>query len=215
MPELNFNIEDAAMVPFAVAPTLAFRLRIGNQPASEIIHTIALRCQIQLEVTLRHYSHAEQARMLDLFGEPGRWSQTLRNLLWTHASTVVPGFKQSTTVDLPVPCTFDFNVATTKFFAGLEEGDIPLCLMFSGTVFYSEPEGALQVSPISWQQEEKFRLPVKVWREMIDAYYTNSAWLCLRRDVFDRINQYKMRHGIPTWEAAIESIIPAEEAVGQ
>ena len=47
-------------------------------------------------------------------------------------------------------------------------------------------------------KEAKFRLPQKVWRELIDSYYPNTAWLCLRRDVFDRLNQYKMRRGIPT-----------------
>ncbi len=215
MPELGFQVEEAMAVPFAAAPSLAFKLRITNQPASESIHTIALRCQIQLDVTRRRYSPEEQKRMLDLFGEPERWSQTLRNLLWTHVNVVVPGFKESTVVELPVPCSFDFNVATTKYFAGLREGDIPLLLQFSGTVFYAEPDGSLQVSPISWQHEAKFRLPVKIWREMMDTYYPNTAWLCLRRDVFDRLNQYKMQHGIPTWEALIEMVVPAEEAVSK
>jgi hypothetical protein len=215
MPELNFQVEEAVVTPFSAVPALAFKLRISNLPAGEMVHTIALRCQIQLEVTRRRYSPEEQKSMLDLFGEPGRWSHTLRNLLWTHASVVVPSFKESTVVELPVPCTFDFNVAATKYFEGLQDGEVPLCLQFSGTVFYALPDESLQVAPISWQHEAKFRLPVKVWREMMDAYYPNSAWLCLRRDVFDRLNQYKMQHGIPTWEAVIESVIPAGEAVGK
>lgn len=215
MPELGFQVEEATVVPFAAAPSLAFKLRITNHPANENIHTIALRCQILLDVTRRRYSPEEQKRMLDLFGEPERWSQTLRSLLWTHVNVVVPGFKESTIVELPVPCTFDFNVAATKYFAGLQEGDIPLLLQFSGTVFYAQPDGLLQVSPISWQHESKFRLSVKIWRAMMDTYYPNSAWLCLRRDVFDRLNQYKMQHGIPTWEALIETVVPAEEVVGK
>jgi Family of unknown function (DUF6084) len=215
MPELSFHVDEVAVLPFAATPSLAFKLRITNQPASESIHTVAMRCQIMLDVTRRRYTPEEQTRMLDLFGEPERWSQTLRNLLWTHINLVVPGFQASTVVELPVPCTFDFNVASTKYFAGLEEGDIPLLLQFSGTVFYAEPDGQLQVSPISWQQEAKFRLPVKIWREMMDTYYPNSAWLCLRKDVFDRLHQYKMQHGIPTWEALIEAVVPAGETVGK
>ncbi len=211
MPDLKFQVEEAAVVPFAAAPALAFKLRITNEPAAEAIHTVALRCQIQLEVTRRRYTPAEQNNMLDLFGEPGGWGRTLRNLLWTHTSMVVPGFKGSTLVDLLVPCTFDFNIAVTKYFEGLREGEVPLCLMFSGTVFYAQPDGLLQASPISWQQEAKFKLPVKLWREMMDIYYPNSAWLCLRRDVFDRMHQYKMQHCIPTWEALIESLLPVEK----
>jgi len=212
MPELNIQVESASVVPYATSPALAFKLRVTNQPATELIHTIVLRCQIQLEVTHRTYTPEEKKRMQDIFDQPERWSRTLRNLLWTHAGIVVPEFRDTTLVDLLVPCTFDFNVAATKYFAGLDAGDVPLILMFSGTVFYAEADGLLQVSPISWQMEAKFRLLVKVWRDMMEAYYPNSAWLCLRRDVFDRLNQYKTQQCIPTWEALIESLIPPSGA---
>jgi Family of unknown function (DUF6084) len=213
MPDLSFRIEDATVVPFAAAPTLAFRLRIENAIVGEMIHTVALRCQIQIDVTRRRYTLEEQGRMRDLFGEPDRWSQTLRSLLWTHANVVVPSFQGSTTADLPVPCTFDFNVAATKYFEGLTEGEIPLLVMFSGTVFYADADDVLQVMPISWEQETRFKLPVKVWRDMMDSYYPNCIWLSLRRDVFERLYQYKMQHGIPTWEQALEKVLPVEEMV--
>jgi len=213
MPDLSFRIDGAAVVPYAVAPTLAFQLRITNANADEIIHTVALRCQIQIEVTRRRYAPEEQGRMRDLFGEPERWSHTLRSLLWTHASLVAPGFRGSTMVDLPIPCTFDFNVAATKYFEGLIEGEIPIQVMFSGTAFYADPDGVLQVAPISWEQEARFKLPVKVWREMMEAYYPNNVWLNLRRDVFERLYQYKTQRGIPTWEQALESVLPVEETV--
>jgi Family of unknown function (DUF6084) len=213
MPDLKFKIEEAAVVPFAVTPSLAFKLRIANANAEETIHTVALRCQIQIEVTRRRYAPEEQARMRDLFGEPERWSQTLRNLLWTHASVVVPSFEQNTLCDLLVPCTFDFNIAVTKYFEGLSSGEIPLHAMFSGTIFYADPDGILQVAPISWEQETRFNLPVRIWREMMDSYYPNSVWLNLRRDVFERLYRYKTQRGIPTWEQALESILASEEVV--
>ncbi len=213
MPNLRFAVEEAVVIAFAVTPTLALRLRIADADVEEAIHTVALRCQIEIEVGRRRYTPEEQGRMRDLFGEPERWSQTLRSLLWTHASVVVPAFKGSTLVELPVPCTFDFNVAATKYFEGLADGEIPLHMMFSGTVFYADAEDVLQVSPISWEQEARFKLPVKVWREMMDAYYPNNVWLNLRRDVFERLYQYKVQQGIPTWEQALERILAAEETV--
>jgi hypothetical protein len=214
MPDLSFQIDRASVVPFAAAPTLAFRLQVRNAAADETIHTIALRCQIQIEVTRRRYAAEEQERMLDLFGTPDRWSQTLRSLLWTNLNMVIPAFAGSSTVaDLHVPCTFDFNVAATKYFEGLTDGDIPLNVFFSGTVFYALPDRGLQVAPISWEQEARFKLPVKVWREMMDAYYPNNVWLSLRRDVFDRLYRYKMQHGIPSWEQTLEQVLPMEVAV--
>lgn len=213
MPELSFQIEESLVAQFAAAPALIFKLRVKNRVADENIHTVALRAQIQIETTRRRYTPEEQSRMLDLYGEPERWSQTLRTLLWTHASIVVPAFQGETIVELHVPCTFDFNVAATKYFAGLSAGEIPLCFQFSGTVFYAPSDGNLQVGPISWDQEARFKLPVSLWREMMDSYYPNTAWLCLHRDVFERLNQYKIQRGIPTWEQVMETMLAEEETV--
>ena len=94
---------------------------------------------------------------------------------------MVPRFTGSAVAEIPVPCTFDFNVAATKYFHGLTSGDLPLCFQFSGTVFYQGEDDALQVAPISWDKEAKYRLPVKVWKDLMDVYYPNSAWLALRK----------------------------------
>jgi len=209
MPDLRFAIASAEPMQNAAAPLLAFKLQLTNVPAEEIIHTVALRAQIQLEVTRRKYDSGEQARLQDLFGEPDRWGQTLRNMLWTHTSMVVPRFTGSTMADLQVPCTFDFNVAATKYFHGVTGGDLPLCFQFSGTVFYQGNDQTLQVAPISWDKESKYRLPVKVWKNLIDVYYPNSAWLALQRDTFEKLYQFKIREGIPTWEEAIERALNA------
>jgi len=211
VPELSFQVEGAEVVPYAASPLLAFKLRIANADASEQIQSITLRCQIQIETTKRHYTAEEKERLRDLFGEPERWGHTLRAMLWTHATAVVTPFAGSTLVDLHVPCTFDFNVAATKYFAGLESGEVPLNLMFSGTVFYEDNERGLQAVQIPWDREAHFRLPVRAWEEMMEHYYPNSAWLRLRRDVFDRLYSYKMRRGIPTWEQAIESLMQNDE----
>ena len=214
MPDLKIQVATAKVVPYAAVPTLALQLQISNASAAEEIHTIALRCQIQIEVTRRGYAPPEQARLLDLFGHPDRWGQTLRNLLWMHTSLVVPGFEgASTTVDMNVPCTFDFNVAATKYFDGLAGGDIPLLLLFSGTVFYASPQSELQVAPISWELEARYKLPVEMWREMMDIYYPNSVWINLHRDIFERLYRYKIEHGIPTWERALEHMLANEAMV--
>lgn len=207
MPDLDFSVESVSPVKHAATPLLSFRLKVANSAANEAIYSVALRAQIQIEVTRRNYTPEDQARLLDLFGAPERWGVTLRNMLWTNAGVTVPAFTGETCVDLQVPCTFDFNVAATKYFHGVGTGDIPLCFLFSGTVFYSRGDGAPQVAPISWSKEARFRLPVDVWREMMDIYYPNTAWLCMRRDVFDWLYQYKVRKGIPTWEAALEQLL--------
>jgi hypothetical protein len=207
MPDLQFKIESAESVPFAAVPMLAFRLRVENSALGQAIHSIALHTQIQIETPKRRYSDSEQDRLLDLFGESQRWGQTLRPMLWTHADATVPAFSDSIAIDLYVPCSFDFNLAATKYFYGLSDGDIPLIVLFSGSCFYAGPSGGLEVAPIPWSKESRFRLPVRAWRETMEHYYPNSAWLRIRQDVFDRLHQYKMQAGLATWEEALESLL--------
>jgi hypothetical protein len=215
MPDLNFTVQSAEPLSFAAMPTLSFKIRVENATPNEVIHTIALRAQIQIEATRRRYDDQEKQRLRDLFDEPDRWSRTLRSMLWTHASTVIPSFTAVTTAELQIPCTFDFNVAATKFFHGVSEGEVPLNLMFSGTVFYASGESALQVAPISWDKEARFRLPVQTWKMMMDEYYPNTAWLALRRDVFERLYEYKVRNGIQTWEEALNRMLQASEEAAE
>ncbi|HYV36400.1 MAG TPA: DUF6084 family protein [Gemmataceae bacterium] len=213
MPDLSFELEGAEAVPFAAVPMLAFKLAIRQMASSDDllpIHTVALHCQIRIDPGRRRYGRDEQERLRDLFDLPSQWSRTLRPLLWTHANVVLPPFTDAVTVDLPVPCTFDFNVAATKYFQGLNEGDVPLTLLFSGTVFHEDDEGHLQIAQIPWDKEVTFRLPIGVWREMMDCYYPNTAWLCLRRDVVDRLYEFKRQQGLPSFEAALEGLMPAE-----
>lgn len=209
MPDLRMTIAGADVVKHAAVPLVAFKVRIENTPGDQVIHAIALRAQIQIEVTRRNYEPAEQQRLKDLFGEPDRWGQTLRNLLWTHVGIVVPRFTGDVLAEIPVPCSFDFNVAATKYFHGLTRGDLPLCFQFSGTVFYEGYQGALQVAPISWDKEAKYRLPVQVWKDLMDSYYPNSAWLAVRKDAFEKLYEFKVREGLPTWEEALDRALNA------
>jgi hypothetical protein len=212
MPELHFQIEGAEAVPHAATPLIALKLRITNFPATENIHAITLRCQVQIEPAKRRYIPNEQEKLLDLFGTPERWARTVKPLLWMNTSVAVPRFTGELLVDLELPCTFDFNVAATKYFHALDSGDIPVAVMFSGTLFYEGPDGALQISQIPWDRESSYRLPVAVWKEMMEMHHPNSAWLCLRRDSFELLYNYKVGHGLPTFEQAIAKALAAADA---
>ncbi len=121
----------------------------------------------------------------------------------------MPSFSGSGTFDLAIPCSFDFSLAATKYFAALPEGDMPLCFLFSGTVFYEAAEGGVQAARIPWEKEATFRLPAATWQALRDHYYPNSAWLCLHRDVFERLEQYRSRAGLPTTDQAVERLLSA------
>ena len=210
MPDLDFGVEGAEVLEFAAVPSLLFKLRIENLE-EEPIRSVALNTQIRIAATRRHYDTVEQERLLEVFGEAHRWGNTLRSLLWTHTNLQVPPFSGSTVVDMPVPCTYDLEVVWAKYFYALEDGEVPLEFLFSGTVYYAGEGGRLQIARISWEKEAEFRLPVRLWKEMMERYFPNSAWIRLRKDAFDRLYDYKVRRGLPTWEAAVEALLHASE----
>ncbi len=205
MPDLHFQVEDATPTPNSAVPQLSFKVRVTNSEP-QAVHSIALRVQVQIEPTRRRYSAAEQEHLKELFGEPERWSKSLHPLLWTNANVNVPAFTGSTVIDVPVPCTFDFNVAMTKYIYGLENGELPTSLLFSGTIFYAGQMG-LQIAQIPWDREASYRLPVRVWKDLMDLYYPGTAWIALRRDVFERLYEFRSRYGLATWEQALERML--------
>lgn len=211
MPELTFRIEGATAMQYAAVPTIAARLHIANTKPDEPVHSISLNCQVQLEPLGRGYSAAEEARLLDLFGERERWARTMKPMLWTNAVLKVPGFVTETMLDLPLPCSFDFDVAATKYFYGLEAGHIPVSVLFSGTVFYAGEDGRMQVAQIPWDREAKFHLPVSVWRAAIDAHYPDAVWMRLQRETFDRLYRYKVARGIPMWDRLLDQLLDSAE----
>jgi len=210
VPDLDFRVDGAEVLEYAVAPSLLFKLRIENLDG-EPVRSVALNTQIRIAATQRHYEAVEQERLLEVFGEPHRWGNTLRSLLWTHTILQVPPFSGSMVVDMPVPCTYDLEVVASKYFYTLEDGEVPLEFLFSGTVFYAGEDGRLQIARISWEKEAEYRMPVRLWKETMERYFPNTAWIRLRRDAFDQLYDYKVRMGLPTWEAAVEALLRTGE----
>lgn len=212
MPELQFSVEGAEVEAYAIAPTLLFKLKIVNATPDVPVQNVQLQCQLRIEPTQRPYDAAEHEPLSELFGTKDRWSNTLHSMLWTHTAIQVSGFAAETIASMSIPCSFDFNVAATKYFYGLDSGDIPLTLLFSGTVFYRDNDGQLQMDQIAWSKEATFRLPVRVWRAMMDAYYPESAWLRINRVSFDALARYKRSRGFTNWEQAIDALLQAQPA---
>ena len=103
-------------------------------------------------------------------------------------------------------------MAGTKYFDALEDGEIPLTFLFSGTIFYEDESEKLQVVQISWSKEATYRLPVALWQEMIQRYFPNSAWIRLHKDVFDQLYQYKATHSLPTWDEVVVQLLQTSSA---
>jgi hypothetical protein len=196
---------DAQPEPYAFVPTIMLKLKL-TESSGVPVHAVALKCQIRIEPQRRKYTHDEEDRLYELFGETHRWGDTLHPFLWTHVATTVTAFEGETIVDLPVECTYDFEVTGTKYLHSLDGGEIPLVLLFNGTVFGKGASG-FSVQPVPWHEEAAYRLPVTVWRNTMDLYFPNSGWVRLDRDTIDALSRFKAKRALPTWDQTIAHLL--------
>jgi hypothetical protein len=204
-PDLAFDCLGARSDPYAAGPTLKFRLRIA-ETTGERVHAIALRVQLRIEPQKRRYSGSEAARLTGLFGERSRWADTQRALQFAEAAVMVPSFTGAIEVELPVPCTYDLEIAASSYFHALDEGDIPVLLLFSGTVI-SRGSNGFSVTRVPWHKEASCRVPVGEWRAMMDRFFPNSGWLRLDVRTLEALGAYKNAHALPTWERTVEALL--------
>jgi hypothetical protein len=209
MAELTFGCTGASAPRYAAIPTLAFELTITESTGVRV-HAIALRCQIRIEPHRRRYSAAEARRLHDLFGDPSRWADTVKPIQLATVSTMVPTFTALTEIDLQVPCTYDLEVASGRYLYGLDDGTVPLLLLFSGTVFLATGDNdGFSVELVPWSSEASFRMPVSVWREVVDIHFPGSAWLRCGRETMDALAEFKAAQALPTWDATLSALLAA------
>ncbi|MGH9061956.1 MAG: DUF6084 family protein [Acidimicrobiales bacterium] len=205
MAELGIEVVDVRVEPYAAVPTLMWSVRL-REATGVRVHTIALHIQVRIEPQRRHYDDLERGRLLDMFGEPPQWGESLRPFLWTHVDTMISGFNDETTVDVPMACTYDFEVTGAKYLHSLDGGEVPLVFLFSGTVFTKGGAGfAAELVP--WHLESQYRLPVARWRETMDRYFPGGGWLRLDRSTIDRLQRYRTEQALPTWEQAVDALL--------
>ncbi|WP_405767317.1 DUF6084 family protein [Streptomyces sp. NBC_01538] len=194
---------------YAAGPTLVFRLRVTAADNARV-HALALRCQIRIEPARRGYEPAEADGLAGLFGERSRWGSTLQPVQFAQVSVMVPSFTGEIETDLAVPCTYDMDIAATRYLAALDGGEVPLLMLFSGTAFTGA--GGFQVEPVPWDREAAFRMPVVIWREMVEQHFPGCGWIRLPRDTMDALLAYRSRHALPSWEATLKALLDAVAA---
>jgi Family of unknown function (DUF6084) len=199
--QLAFRVADIRPESYAAVPTLLFALEVEESSGTPV-HSLVLRAQVRIEPHRREYGAREREGLSELFGEPARWGETLRSFSWAHLSAVWPGFTGRARFDLPMPVSYDFEVAAAKYLHVLEGGVVPLRLLFSGTVFESGPSG-IQVGFVPWHLEATCDLPVEVWRKLMDEYFPSGGWLRLHRETLDALLRFKAKRALSNWDEVI------------
>jgi hypothetical protein len=213
MADLIFGCTGATAERWAATPTLTFQLTVTERSGVRV-HAIALRCQIRIEPHRRRYTAAEAQRLHDLFGDPSRWADTVKPIQLATVTTMVPAFTGVTEIEFPVPCTYDLEVASARYLQGLDDGTVPLLLLFSGTVFVATENG-YSVELVPWSAEASYRMPVTVWQDLVDAHFPGSAWLRCSHETLDALSAFKAQRALPTWDATLAALLAEQGAKDQ
>jgi uncharacterized protein DUF6084 len=207
MADLDFVCTGATPDTAAASPTILLRLHI-EETTGVAVHALVLRTQIRIAPQRRRYDDDEAEGVRDLFGERSRWGDSLNPIQLAFVNNAVPGFTGSTDIDLSLPCSYDFDVASNKYLYALDAGEVPLVLLFSGTIFtVGAGSSGIAVQPIPWHKETTFRMPVEVWKQTMDLHFPGVAWLRLRRETFDALHRYRINEELMSWDDAIERLL--------
>jgi len=206
LPEPEFAVIGVRAVRYAAAPALTLDLQV-SEPSGRPVYMIALTIQLMIEPARRSYDEATRARLVELFGAPERWAVTTRSLVWAQLDVLVPAFTGTTTVTVPVACSYDLELAASKYLYSLPDGEAPLALHFNGTIYYPGDDGGLQMVLVPWNKSIDFRMPVSVWRETIEHYYPNTGWVALRSQTLEALQREKLDRGLATLDACMEALL--------
>ncbi len=205
-PDPEFAVVDARTVRHAAAPMIMLDLRVREHSGRDV-YMIALTIQLMIEPARRSYDDATRERLVELFGAPERWAVTTRSLVWAQLDVLVPAFTGSTTVSVPISCSYDLELAAAKYLHSLPGGEVPLALHFNGTIYYPGEHGALQMVLVPWNKSTDYRMPVSVWRETVEHYYPNTGWVALRSQTLEALAREKRNRGLPTLDECVRELL--------
>lgn len=210
-PEPRFEVTGAAHLAYAAAPTMVFGAAV-NEDSGREIQSIALTVQVMIDPARRGYDPRTRERLEELFGPPATWAPSTQGLQWARVGAVVPRFESSTTFAIEIPCNYDLEVAATKYFYALEDGEVPLSFHFNGTVFYPGADGRLQVVPVPWSASARFAMPVSGWRAMIAEHYPGIGWVRLTEETLRALSDLRASRGLPSFDACVRELIEKQAA---
>jgi uncharacterized protein DUF6084 len=203
---LEFGVDGAEPIEHAATPGVRFHLHV-EEPDRREVYAVALSTQIHIDPARRTYDDGERERLVELFGTPERWGATTRSFQWARVDALVPTFSGTTTFTLEVPCTYDLEVASSKYFESLADGEVPLSFHFNGTVLYRGEADRLQVVLVPWSCSAKWRMPVDVWHRTIHAHYPGGGWIRLQRETLDALGRRKAEFGAHTFDETVRELL--------
>jgi hypothetical protein len=201
-----FTVLGVEAVEHALAPALRFQLHVSD-PEGRAIYAIALQTQIQVDPARRSYDALTRERLVELFGAPERWGATTHSFNWARVDCLVPSFTGATSFALEVPCTYDLELAASKYFYSLRDGLVPLSFHFTGMVLYRDQGEQLRVTGVPWSCSARWSMPVEAWKTTMASTYPGGGWIRLSTETLDALQSHKAREGHHSFDATVAELL--------
>jgi hypothetical protein len=203
---LQFTVLGAEPIEHAATPGVRFHVHV-TEPEGREVYTIALSTQVHIDPARRTYDDATRERLVELFGAPERWGSTTHSFQWARVEALVPTFSGSAAFTVEVPCSYDLEVASGKYFHSLPDGDVPLSFHFNGTVLYAGEQDRLQVVLVPWSCSTQWRMPISVWKRTIAAHYPGGGWIRLQEDTLEELSRRKAADGAHSFDETVRGLL--------
>jgi hypothetical protein len=202
----TFSVLGVAPVAHALTPTLRFDQHVSD-PEGRAIHAIALSVAIRLDPARRTYDDATRERLVELFGAPERWAATTQPLHWATVHTLIAGFTGATSFTVDLPCSYDLEVAASKYLYSLPGGEVPLTFLYTGMVLYAGERDRLQVAQVPWSAMACWRMPVEAFRAVMAAHYPGGGWVRLQTDTLNALAERKAQRGDHSFDDTVRGLL--------
>lgn len=204
--DLRLDAHGVCAVPYAAAPTLRFELSLTD-PRERDVLTGALSVQIHVDPAKRAYDDDTRERLIELFGAPERWASTTQSFQWARVDAMVPAFRGTTRFDVEVPCTYDLEVAASKYLYSLPDGVAPLSFFATGMLVWRGDGDRLQVAQVPWSCIARLDMPVTAWKDAMAACYPGGGWVRLTTETLDALAARKAAGGHHSFDACVRAML--------
>lgn len=204
--EPEFTVLGVEPLPHAAAPTMRFQLHVSD-PEGREVHTAALSVQIQIEPVKRRYDEETRERLTDLFGAPERWGATTQSFQLARVDVLVPSFVGATSFALDLPLSYDLELAATRYFYAVPDGEVPLRFFFNGMVLYRGEQDHLQVAGVPWSCNARWGMPVEAWKRAMAAHYPGGGWIRLGHDTLAALGRRRTELGAHSYDALVAALL--------
>ncbi len=202
-PKISMEVEGLKPLLYSVAPSAVLQLRFFNRNSSMEIVSVIARLRVFVEYPLN---------------VGGDWPELVRELL-TYGQIMTQPFTEETLCEAYIPITAEMDAALLLRFSGRSVKKLPIVVTLEGFALYrNRGDGRVlyYMLPTDPPLEARYILGFEDWSNIVRTFYgSDLIWIKIRRDVLERLEEYKRKKFYPSYSEMLDDIMNTVEKLGR